>query len=244
MMPCARSLYAVTEATWPPAKFLEHGPWTIRDGQRGGKRVSAATAAQPVAEDDIARAEDAMRGLDQTPLFMIREGDDMLDGLLCAAGYEVIDPVNMYACPLSVLTGTPVPRAAAYAIWEPLAIQLDIWAQGGIGPGRIAVMHRAAGPRTTILGRSGHSPAATAFVAIHDGIAMVHALEVLERHRRAGIGRLVTLQAAHWAAANGATHASVLCTRDNRAANTLYTSLGMAHVGQYHYRIKQEARHA
>lgn len=239
----AHTLYAVTEATWPPAETRECGPWTIRDGQGGGKRVSAATATGPVAEDDLAQAEGAMRRLDQPALFMIREGDAGLDGLLSATGYTVIDPVNMYACPLSALTGDSVPRAAAYCIWEPLAIQLDIWSLGGIGPDRIAVMHRAAEPKTTILGRNGQSPAATAFVAIHGRVAMIHALEVLEQHRRTGMGRLVTRQAAHWAAANGATHAAVLCTRANRAANALYTSLGMAHVGQYHYRIKQKAQH-
>ena len=39
-------LYATLEATWPPAARRRVGPWTIRDGQGGGKRVSAATAEQ------------------------------------------------------------------------------------------------------------------------------------------------------------------------------------------------------
>ena len=45
-----------------------------------------------------------------------------------------------------------------------------------------------------------------------------------------------------WAAAQGATHLSVLCTNANDAANALYSSLGMELVGQYHYRIKKDGK--
>ena len=114
----------------------------------------------------------------------------------------------------------------------------DIWAAGGIGPARIDVLARADGPKTGLFGRSNNRPAATGFVAIHDRIAMVHALEVLERHRREGLGRHMMRQASFWAADQGATHMSVICTQANRGANALYTSLGMTLVGQYHYRRK------
>jgi N-acetylglutamate synthase len=33
------------EATWPPAATTRLGPWLLRDGKGGGKRVSAATLA-------------------------------------------------------------------------------------------------------------------------------------------------------------------------------------------------------
>ena len=49
------------------------------------------------------------------------------------------------------------------------------------------------------------------------------------------------LRAAAWARENGATHIAAVCTQENAAANALYASLGMALVGQYHYRIKEEA---
>jgi len=45
-------------------------------------------------------------------------------------------------------------------------------------------------------------------------------------------------QAARWAARHDASHISAVCTQANAAANGLYTSLGMALVGQYHYRQK------
>ena len=114
----------------------------------------------------------------------------------------------------------------------------DIWAAGGIGPARVEVMARAPGPKTSIFGRSNNRPAGAGFVALHEGIAMVHALEVLARHRREGLGRYMMQQAAFWAADRGATHMSVICTAANVSANALYTSLGFTLVGQYHYRRK------
>jgi GNAT superfamily N-acetyltransferase len=117
-----------------------------------------------------------------------------------------------------------------------LAIQSEIWAMGGIGPGRLAVMDRAPGPKMSFLGRSQDRPAACAFIAIHDGIAMLHALEILPTYRRRGLGRVMMRAAADWALAYGAHTLSVLVTSENQPARGLYASLGFAAVGQYHYR--------
>ncbi len=62
------TLYDVIEATWPPASLTEVGPFTIRDGAGGGKRVSAATINQPVTADDLPIAEAAMQALGQAPI--------------------------------------------------------------------------------------------------------------------------------------------------------------------------------
>ncbi|MFA8387447.1 MAG: GNAT family N-acetyltransferase [Pelagibaca sp.] len=237
MTPTVQTLYDVTEATWPPADRTPAGPWMLRNGAGGGKRVSAATAEADWSDDDLAAAETAMRLLGQDALFMIREGEEALDTALAARGYEVIDPVNLWLCPVDQLTDVQIPRVTAFAIWEPLAIMRDIWAAGGIGPERIAVMDRAEVPKTGILGRITDKPAGTAYCAIHDGIAMVHALEIPPAHRRKGMGVWLMRQAAHWAKANGADWMSVLCTQRNVGANGLYASLGMQVVGQYHYRI-------
>ena len=233
-------LDAVAQATWPPAALQTVGPWTIREGQGGGKRVSAATARQPVTADKLPLAEDAMQALGQTPLFRIHPGDDALDRMLDDAGYQVIDPVNIYAAPLADLA-TPPPQATTFTIWEPLAIQLDMWAAGGIGPDRIKVMQRATRPKTSVFARDGQRPAATGFAAIYEGTAMVHALEVTPPCRRHGMARHVMQQAAIWAQDHGARQIAALCTQDNTGANALYASLGMARVGQYHYRSQHKA---
>lgn len=237
MTPTVQTLYAVTEATWPPADRTPAGPWLLRFGAGGGKRVSAATAEGDWTDDDLAAAETAMRMLGQDALFMIREGDEALDAALAARGYEIIDPVNLWVCPVERLMDVPIPRVTAFTIWEPLAIMCDIWAAGGIGPDRIAVMDRAEVPKTALLGRISDKPAGSAYCAISEGIAMVHALEIAAPHRRKGLGLWLMRQAAHWAKANGADWMSVLCTQANVGANGLYASLGMQVVGQYHYRL-------
>ncbi len=177
-----------------------------------------------------------MRALGEVPRFMIRGGDEALDALLEAAGYTIVDPVNMYVAALEGLDMAPPAPTASFHLWEPLAIQREIWADGGIGPERIAVMMRAAGPKTALLGRDAGHAAATAFAAIHAGIAMVHALEVLPDHRRRGIARTLMAEAAIWARGQGARYLAVICTAGNTGANALYTGMGMTMIGRYHYR--------
>ncbi|MEX0309971.1 MAG: GNAT family N-acetyltransferase [Tateyamaria sp.] len=235
----AAAFYAAIDGTWPAASRTRAGPWTIRAGDGGGKRVSAATAEAPVA--DLAEAETAMRALDQTPLFMVRQGEDALDRLLDQRGYTIVDPTNGYVAPIGTLTDIPIPRVTAFAIWEPLAIMDDIWAKGGIGPARLAIMHRAK-VKTGILARHKDKPAGTAFVAIHDGIAMVHAVEVLPHQRRQGVAQWIMRRAAVWAAENGAQYIAVLTTAANGPANALYQGLGFQRHCGYHYRTAPETR--
>lgn len=235
--PNARRLYQATEATWPPAARIAAGPWALRDGAGGGQRVSAATREGAWCDADLASAEDAMRMMGQPPLFMIREGDATLDAALAERGYRLKDPVTQYAAPVESLTDMALPPVTAFAIWEPLAIMREIWADGGIGPERIAVMNRAQGARTGLFGRINDAPAGTGFCAVDGDIAMVHALEILRAHRGKGLGKWMMRCAALWARAQGATWMAVLSTEENRGAHALYSSLGFRDVGRYHYRV-------
>lgn len=230
-------LAQVLEATWPAAARHAAGDWLVREGQGGGKRVSAATAEGPGAIGDIAGMEAAQAALGQRPLVMIRPGEEALDAALAARGYGVVDPVVGYVAPVATLTAD-LPHLAAFDIWPPLAIQCEIWAAGHIGPERLAVMDRAAGPKTALFARSNDRPAGAAFVAIHGDTAMLHALEVLPALRRQGAGRHLLVAAANWAAGQGAQTLSLVVTVANAGARTLYASLGMGVVGQYHYRQK------
>jgi len=227
------TLAAVMEATWPPQHLWPLGPFTLRDGAGGGKRVSAASCDGPFTEADLDRAEAAMA----KPLMLIRAGDTALDAALDARGWQVIDPVVAYAAPVTALTAD-LPPLAAFPHWPPLAIARAIWAEGGIGPDRIAVMDRVSGPKVAILSRSGDRPAGVAFVACHGTEAMLHALDVRPDHRRQGVGRTLLHAAANWAASQGAERLSLVVTRQNTAARALYVRLGMGVVGQYHYRMK------
>jgi N-acetylglutamate synthase len=233
------ALFATIENTWPAARSFQVGPWLIRDGQGGGKRVSAATATRTWTVDDIPAAEAAMRDIGQSPLFMIRAGDEALDTALEKRGYGVIDPTNGYAIDVGALTDVPIPRVTAFAIWEPLAIMAEIWAAGGIGPARLEVMDRAR-TKTGILARWNEKPAGVAFVAIHDDVAMVHAVEVLNYQRRQGVAQWIMRRAAYWAQDQGAKTLAVLTTAANTPANTLYQRLGFQQLAGYHYRAAPE----
>ena len=232
-------LYDVCEGTWPAARRWREGPWILRDGAGGGKRVSAASASDVVSEKDIPVAERAMQSVGQRPLFMIRSGDEALDALLAARRYDRIDEVMLYGAPIDLLTDKPIPRVTAFTIWEPLAIMAEIWAAGGIGPARLDVMARAK-VKTGILARWNEKPAGTAFVGVHDEVAMVHAVEVLPHQRRQGVAEWIMRAAAIWGKAQGARDLAVLCVTENRAANALYAKLGFENVGRYHYRIGPE----
>ena len=107
--------------------------------------MSAATAVDPVTEADIPRAEAAMQALGQPRLFMIRKGDEALDAALEARGYKVVDPVNLYVAPVADVATERPPRITTFTVWEPLAIQIDMWAEGGIGPGGFAAVRVASG---------------------------------------------------------------------------------------------------
>lgn len=235
MTPAA--LFATLEATWPAAARLACGPFLLRQGLGGGQRVSAATAEGDWTLADIAAAEAAMRDLGQMPLMLIRAGEEALDAALAAQGWQIHDPVLAYAAPVAALMA-PVSGMAVFAHWPPLAITADLWAEGGIGPERLAVMQRAPGPKTALLARNADKPCGAAFVAQHGHHAMLHALEVRPALRRAGSGRRLLQAAANWAAAQGATDLSLAVTEANAPARRLYEALGMAPITRYHYRRK------
>lgn len=235
-LPGAVHLHQAAEATWPPARLWQDGPWTLREGLGGGKRVSAATAHAEAAPSDLAAAEAAMRAIGQRPLFMLREGQGALDGMLAEAGYGVLDPSSVYAIALDDLDLPAPAPTASFAIWEPLAIQREIWAAGGIGPARVAVMERAAHPKAALLGRLDGRAVGAGYVALSHGTAMVHALDVLPAFRRRGAARTLMAEAAIWARRQGAGVMAVICTDQNAAARALYGAMGMRKVDGYHYR--------
>ncbi|MBT8413175.1 MAG: GNAT family N-acetyltransferase [Boseongicola sp.] len=239
--PSTQNLFRVLDETWPPARFVDQPPWMLRAGAGGGQRVSAATAELHLIEADIDSAEAGMRALDQHPLFMLRPAEDLLDQWLEARNYEVVDPVAIYVMPTDPVmrddAGTTVTNR-----WPPNPQTLSLWANGGIGQARIAVMERASEPKTALVATDEKETLGAAFIAISDSIAMLHALEVAPPARRRGLGKGLMQAASQWAASNGANWLSLMVTRANTPANELYRRLGMREVGAYHYRRAPKAK--
>jgi N-acetylglutamate synthase len=225
-------------ATWPPASTERCGPFTLRDGAGGGKRVAAATCEGEASEAEITAAERAMDGAGRQALFALTPAQAALDRSLALRGYLVLDPTRALSCSVDLLTEERPHPASGFAIWPPLRVMREIWSEGRIGPARLEVMGRAAPPRTAILGRVDDQPAGAAFVAVRDGAAMVHALEIREAHRRKGLGGRMMRHAARWAASEGAGQMVVLVTEANHSAIAFYESLGMIGGRCYHYRIR------
>ncbi len=241
--PVAADLYHVIDVTWPPETMAEIGPFRIRRAPGAGGRVNAASLLRDgdPGQGAVDAAVAAMTGTGPR-LFQIRDGDAALDARLAAMGYRVADPVTFFVAPAATLAARDLPRICAFTLWEPLAIQIDIWDRGGIGPARRAVMDRATCPKTSLLGRLNDSPACAGFVGLAGDIAMLRALSVLPHQRRQGMAGHAMTAAARWTVAEGGRWLSVVVGQDNVAGNALYTSLGMTPVGSYHYRIHPEDR--
>jgi GNAT superfamily N-acetyltransferase len=237
-LPSADQLFAAMDATWPPRATQSCGPFTLRDGAGGGKRVSAATCATGQASlAEVETAAAAMHAAGDEMLFGLRGDQSKLDQTLETAGYSIIDPVVIYAKPAADLAALAPDGLTAIFADSPLNIQAELWAAGGIGPARLDVMRRAKGPKTHILARHNDRPAGVAYVAIHGNIAMLHALEVVPAFRRQGVGATTTANAAKWAMSNGAQFFSLVTTVENVASNALYSRMGMEVCARYHYRV-------
>jgi len=237
-LPDQTRLLGAMDATWAAKEMFAHGPWTLRRGMGGGKRVSAATTDQQVDEVDIDQAEDAMRAMDQPEIFMLQDHNTALDAALETRGYKLVDPVLIFAHPASALAQHSTDPHDAIPCVEPLALMQEIWAKGGIAKPRIEVMRRVPDPKAFLFSRFDQTPAGVAFIALDNEIAMLHALEVVPELRRFGVARKMMRRAAIWAMEQGAEVFSVIVTSENLPARSLYTSLGMQVVGKYHYRMK------
>lgn len=231
-IPDSPRLMQAIDVTWPPAETARRGDWVLRRGAGGGKRVSAASGT-----GDPAVAADAMRAWGQAPLYRLTPEDGALDSALAASGHRLADPVALYAAPAEAMTGSQSHMAAGYTCQCRLAIMEDIWAAGGIGPDRLAIMDRVRAPHRLLMSRAGERPAGVGFVALDGDVAMIHAIEVSPVYRRMGAARLLIEAAARFAHEQGASWLALAVTEANGPARALYEALGMTVAGRYHYRI-------
>ena len=231
------SIFETIDLTWPAEEFLELPEWKLRKSIKGGKRVSAVTAIGKSGIPAIQFVENTLEEWCQDKLFMIKAGENSLDEALKERGYCIVDPTNIWSISAEVLSMQQIPPVTAFSIFPPLAIQREIWTANGIDSSRIEIMDRVKTPKTTIFGRINAKPAASAFVAVSNKIAMVHALVVDHKFQRQGMGKHVMQKVGVWAHQQGAESVVVLCTKQNQSANNFYKILGMKVIGEYHYRL-------
>ena len=237
--PTPAALFAALDATWAPAARVSLGDWIVRRGLDGGSRVSSVW---PKGDPgiDLAAAIDAaaaiQRGWGQRPLVQIGPGDAALDAALAARGWEAYDACEMLAAPVARIAAHGAAGLMVVKVRAPLAALDALWAEGGVGPARRAVMARTPAPKEILLLRAQDRPAAALFVAAQGETAMLHALHVAPAQRRAGAGAAATAAAALWAQGLGARTLALAVTLANAPARALYRRLGFAPVCGYHYR--------
>lgn len=226
---------AAWRATWPAADYAGEGGFLVARGEGGGGRVSAARAVAGWSEADIKAAEARHHAWGQPSLFAVGAGDAALESALAARGYHKADPTVILSAPTAPLAEPPIPPVTAMECWPPLAIQRDLWAQTGTGPARQAIIGRAQAPKAAILGRTQDRAAGVGFVAVHEGVAMLHALAVLPHWRGRGLAAWMVRRAARFAEGHGAGELALAVTRANTPALRLYDRLGFREVGAYAY---------
>ncbi|MFD1880131.1 GNAT family N-acetyltransferase [Paracoccus pacificus] len=229
-------LSAAFEATWPAAEYARFGGIVIGRGAGGGGRVSSGRAVSPDwTAGDLDAAVGQARAWRQPPMFRAPDDDERLIAALRDMGYVRTMPTFVMHIDAAKLTGTELPRLTAFAIWPPLAVQRDIWSAENISAGRQAVMDRVADPHCAILGRIEDRAAGAGFLAAHEGVAMLHALEIRPEYRRKGLAEWMVRFAAQWAVKNGASRLALAVSRGNAPAVALYRKMGFAEAGEYAY---------
>lgn len=230
----ADDLRAAMARGWPAAAVSQAGGFVIQDGRGGGSRVSAAL--RQGADYDLDAAEAAMRALGEEALFAVEQGDTQLDADLRDRGYHLEDETVFMVGAVQDIGAEPPKPVSAFTLWPPLSIQRDLWAVGGVGASRLAVMARAEGPKCSLLGRVQDRAAGVGYVAVAGDVGFVHALFILPDFRRLGLAQNMMRAAARWAGDQGATRLALVVRRDNAEAIALYARMGMAEAGGYHYR--------
>jgi len=236
MTPSEVELFQAIDGTWPAYALHSAGVWTLREGRGAGQRVSAASTICKARKQDIIQAADLMKKMGQTPLFMVRGEQPELDELLEGFGYKVVDPVDVLMMRTADLAYYEKTALEVVFTKYPLAILAEIWRGGGIDAPRLEVMCRAAEPKTCLFSRYDNHPAGAGFIACHNKIAMVHAVEILEHARRKGVAESMMRGAGWWAMQQGVEWFTCLATSENTPAQRLYRKMGMEVATRYHYR--------
>ncbi|MFV0294150.1 MAG: GNAT family N-acetyltransferase [Paracoccus sp. (in: a-proteobacteria)] len=232
-------LETALEASWPAAKYAMAGTFHAGCAQDGGMRVNSARPVTPNwIEDDIQQVEAIQARWNQPPTIQVSADDRRLAELLNASGWQARTPTLIMSAPVTALTDRQVPPVTSFALWPPLAIQRELWAELGIGPARQAIIERVSLPKAAILGRVDDRAAGVAFIAACDKLAVLHALEIVPNLRRKGLAGWIIRKAAFWAGTHGCKALCLAVTRDNSPAITLYRGLGFTETGGYSYYMR------
>ncbi len=232
-LPGGARILAAVRATWPPSRLDPSGPFDLPAEREGTGRATAARLRSGAVATgrDVAAVEAARPG---TAFCALADEEAPLEAVLAARGYVAGAPADLMAGPVEGLAGA-LPPVSGFAHWPPLAMCGAIWDAHGHTDHRRAPARRALEPRAAILLRFEDRAAGALFVAVHDGLAVLHMVVTLARFRRRGVGMLGMRHAAAWAADHGAGALALPVEANNVAAVALYRRAGLVRRGGYRY---------
>lgn len=233
---------ALLEETWPPVatKDLE-GAWRVRWAASAGRRVCSARPLTPEPSALLAtlgqvEAHYAAHG-GASLLQLFAEQEAALAAPLMEQGYAREAETRFLTAPAAPIANRAYriqTRPYVIRIAAPLAAVDALWATGGVGSARRAVMARA--ERGEIFAaRLESRMKGLVFVAAGATGAMIHALHVAPEARRLGVGTDLAVAAARWAIARGLDKIAVAIEADNVASRALFEAVGFSETAAYAY---------
>lgn len=257
------ALLAALEASWPPLhrEIAPEGLVLRDDEAAAGSRVrSSRRDERPLGDPEAAADRIAAfyagtggpalhQGYAAEPADLGAPGDP-LEEVLAARGFEPFDPCVLLSAPTAELAELQKPSGddsiRVIGVETPLAALDAMWAEGGVGPARRAVMRRAleGGAAGGVLSlRLQNRLAGAAFwAAPPGGRAVIHAVHVLPEARRRGGGAALLREAARRALAAGATSLCASTRAGNEAARAMFEERGFQEIGGYVYWRGPEAK--
>lgn len=232
--------YDLLAATWPAESSEIVGPWWAQSAPGAGRRVCSVwpliRGADALAAGlGAATAWQAARGLDA--LLQLPDGLD-LPSVSAATGWASEGATAILSADAAAVAARSR-RGAGFPylieVTAPLGALDEVWAEGGIGGARRAVIARAEGIGRIWAARLDSRLAGAAFVGRVGDRAAIQALHVAPWARRRGAAHDLMVACAGWAAAAGADRLVWSVERDNAPALALYAALGAVEIGGYRY---------
>ncbi|MGH3241076.1 MAG: GNAT family N-acetyltransferase [Spirillospora sp.] len=226
----------VAEA-WPAPSTQDMGGWLLRNAGGVTKRANSVLPLRDPGDVGLAvdQAERFYTALGLPTVFSIdaQAKPAELDEILEGRGYALVDPTLALAADIA----GPYERDGVEIAQTPSREWLDVWWSVD---GRFD--HQLPTAEKILTG----VPAAYASldgVAVGRGVLQgewlaVYAMAVTPGARRKGLGRRVLRALLDWGCEQGCARAYLVVVERNAPARTMYEAEGFAHVGRYHYRVK------
>jgi len=239
-----RALEETTFAAWPDLASIWLDGWLLRFAAGHTKRansVNVVHAGQAGLDARIAEAERHYRSAGLTPVFRLTPlAEDVLDGLLGARGYAVVEPSLVKTAPM--LTGVS-PDPGVTLTDDPETGWLDTYRAAAGLDDQAAVTLRA------MLARIAGQPVYAVLRAQDDVLGLAMAVTTagrvgffdvltLPEARRRGVARRIMESLIAWSRDEaGATSMWIQVVAANAPARNLYRHLGFRTAYGYHYRV-------